>query len=128
MPDWDIDPQGVRDVLTSTAETAGRLEGWGTGYQESLRSAASSAGTLYMGGAERPEAGLVGAALAEFAEKTQEDLQYIAARASASLNGALQATVEYLNGDMEMAERAQRNALAEPDLETPPADEQGGGR
>ncbi|MGK5530595.1 DUF6507 family protein [Streptomyces sp. URMC 129] len=128
MPDWDIDPLGVQRVLGETVDAADDLQEWGTAYQASLRSAAESAGTLDMGGAQRESAaGLVGAALAEFAEKTAADLQYIAARAGASLNGASQATVEYVNGDMAMAEEAQRNALREPDLEELPTGEDGGG-
>ncbi len=119
MSAWDIDPVGVRGVLENTVDAAEGIETWGTGYSGHLESAAKSAGTLYMMEGEKPEAGLVGAALAEFAEKTQTDIAYVVARATASIQGASDATVAYVNGDIEMAEEAQRNALKEPEVKLP---------
>lgn len=119
MSGWDIDPVGVQAVLEKTVEFAKKIEPWGKDYAAHLQSSATSAGTLYMGTGERPQAGLVGAALAEFAEKTQTDLATVAARAGASLTGASEATKAYLNGDLEMAAEAQREALKTPKIDMP---------
>ena len=54
--------------------------------------------------------GIVGAALAEFAEATQTDIQFVVGRISASLMGASDATMAYVNGDLDMALEAQRAA------------------
>ncbi|MDB1090322.1 DUF6507 family protein [Streptomyces sp. ACA25] len=117
MSGWDIAAAGVDGVLSRTVEAAERFEGWGKDYGTHLESAASSAGTLFFGDGDRPEAGLVGAALAEFAERTQDDLMFIAARAGKSLQGAADATTAYLVGDLTMAEEAQREALKAPEID-----------
>lgn len=108
---WDIEPEGCQIVLEATAEQAGRFEEWGEGYAAHLQSAAASAGTLHLGGGERPEGGLVAVALSQFAEHHQQDLMAIVARAGNSLNGAVQAIVAYAGGDLDMAARAQQAAL-----------------
>ncbi|GAB3956957.1 DUF6507 family protein [Streptomyces sparsus] len=116
MSGWDLKPEGISGALEKTAEVARGLEKKVKSYSDNLESAATSAGTLAMGG-ERPEAGLVGAALAEFAQETQKDLQFIAARSGKSLEGAGSATKAYLAGDLAMAEEAQREALKAPELD-----------
>ncbi|WP_190061288.1 DUF6507 family protein, partial [Streptomyces echinoruber] len=63
--------------------------------------------------------GLVALALAQYAERASKDLQWIAARAGKSLQGAADATTAYLHGDEEMAARAQRAALAAPKVDLP---------
>ncbi|MEO3751585.1 DUF6507 family protein [Streptomyces sp. B6B3] len=116
MPTWDIQPLGVRDVLDRTVDRANDIEGWGSGYSDHLNNAATYAGTLAMNGQAAPAMGIVGAALNEFAEATQTDVQYIVARASASLTGASDATMAYVDGDLEMAAEAQRQALRPPEM------------
>ncbi|MCC2278601.1 DUF6507 family protein [Streptomyces sp. ET3-23] len=106
MSGWDINVSGVSSVLKTTGETAGKLKDELDSYQGNMKGAAGHAGTLAPGGeAPKGGGGLVGAALAEFAQHTQNDLKFIAARTSKSLNGAKDATVAYANGDQEMAER-----------------------
>ncbi|MGW1199567.1 DUF6507 family protein [Streptomyces sp. NPDC002536] len=112
MSKWDINVSGVSSVLKTTGETAGKLKDELDSYQGNMKGAAGHAGTLAPGG-EAPKdggGGLVGAALAEFAQHTQDDLKFIAARTSKSLNGAKDATVAYANGDQEMAERLMHEA------------------
>jgi Family of unknown function (DUF6507) len=99
---WTIHPSGVKSVLTRTGDVAADLEGEFTSYGRNMESASRSAGTLTMGG-KAPEAGLVGAALAEFAARTSDDLGAIAARVGKSVQGAADATNEYIRGDLEMA-------------------------
>jgi uncharacterized protein DUF6507 len=126
VPDWDIQPQGVQGVVDQTVTAAEGIQGWGTGYSEHLRTASTSAGTLAMVGEPVPEAGIVGAALSEFAEATQTDVQFIVARASASLQGVSAATMAYLEGDLDMARLAQQEALRPPEMPLPPGSESGG--
>ncbi|MEE1807675.1 DUF6507 family protein, partial [Streptomyces sp. BE133] len=66
---------------------------------------------------EKAAGGLVALALSQFAEHTTSDLKFIAARAGKSLQGAVDATTAYLNGDLEMAAEAQRKALGAVDLD-----------
>lgn len=122
MTGWNLKPQGIQGVLKSTGETASHLEGQAKAYGEHLTSAASSAGTVSAeggGGGGKAQGGLVALALSQYAEHATKDLQYIAARAGKSLQGAVDATTAYLRGDEEMAARAQQRALAEPRVDLP---------
>ncbi len=126
MPGWDLNPQGISGVLKTTGDTASDLEKYAKAFGEHLTSAATSAGTISAegggGGAEGGEkaaGGLVALALSQFAERASKDLQFVAARAGKSLQGAVDATTAYLNGDEEMAAEAQRNALSAPKVDLP---------
>ncbi|MEU3156909.1 DUF6507 family protein [Streptomyces griseoincarnatus] len=128
MTGWDISPSGVSGVLKETAKAAEGLSNTGKALQESMPSAAKSAGTIQQGGVERSGVqGPVGAALGEFFTAYQEKLMYVAVRTSNSLNGAADATNAYVKGDLDMAARAQANALKEPKIDLPGADGQQGG-
>ncbi|EFL25003.1 conserved hypothetical protein [Streptomyces himastatinicus ATCC 53653] len=127
MTGWDLQPQGISSVLKTTGEFAAKIEKHATSYGKHLQSAAENAGTISAdgdsgGGGKGGEAkgGLVALALSQFAEHTTPDLKFIAARAGKSLNGAMDATTEYLKGGQHMAERAaqaQTKALSAPDLD-----------
>ncbi|MCX4700727.1 DUF6507 family protein [Streptomyces sp. NBC_01373] len=127
MPGWDLKPQGISSVLKTTGETASDLEKYAKAFGEHLTSAATSAGTISAEGGgggeggEKAAGGLVALALSQFAERASKDLQYVAARTGKSLQGAVDATTAYLNGDQEMAAEAQRAALSEPKLDMPGA-------
>ncbi|WP_234425822.1 DUF6507 family protein, partial [Streptomyces kebangsaanensis] len=112
MPGWDLRPQGITQVLRSTGESASKLQGYAKSYGEHLTSAATSAGTISAGsggsGGEQGQGGLVALALSRYAEHAAKDLQFVAARAGKSLQGVVDATTAYLNGDQEMAAEAQR--------------------
>ncbi len=56
-------------------------------------------------------------ALSQFSEHTLNDLKFIAMRAGKSLNGAVDATTAYTDGDLEMAAEAQRKALGAVDVD-----------
>ncbi|MET9293788.1 DUF6507 family protein [Streptomyces sp. NPDC003077] len=123
MTSWDITPSGVHGVLNKTRGTAGDLANKISTYTGDLASAASAAGTLSFGGKAKSAAqgegasgGPVGAALAEFSEKTQNDLVFLVARAMKSVSGATDATLAYIQGDTEMAANSQHTALGAPDL------------
>jgi hypothetical protein len=125
MATWDLHPQGISHVLQTTGETASHLEKQAKSFGEHLTSAATHAGTISAegggsgGGGEKAQGGLVALALSQFAEHASKDLQFIAARAGKSLQGAMDATTAYLHGDQEMAERAQHAALSAPKLDAP---------
>ena len=127
MPGWDLRPQGIQGVLKTTGDTASHLEGHANAFGKHLTSAASSAGTISADGGEgggKQQGGLVALALSQYAEHATKDLQFIAARAGKSLQGAVDATTAYLNGDEHMAAEAQRKALADPRIDMPGAGKQ----
>lgn len=121
MTGWDISPTGVKGVLEKTGTAAEGLGKAGTTLQTAVPAAAKAAGSLDMGGGggESEGLGLVAVALSQFMEAHTERLQKIGARASASLNGAADATNAYLTGDLEQAANAQREALKEPKIDLP---------
>ncbi|MFD7131829.1 DUF6507 family protein [Streptomyces sp. NPDC059894] len=110
-------------MLKTTGETASGLQKHATAFGEHLTSAASSAGTISAdapaAGGEQAQGGLVALALSQFAEQALKDLEFVAARAGKSLQGVVDATTAYLNGDEEMAAEAQRNTLKAPKLDAP---------
>ncbi|AXE85901.1 MULTISPECIES: DUF6507 family protein [unclassified Streptomyces] len=123
MPGWDLKPQGISHVLKTTGDAASKLEKYAKAFGEHLTSAASSAGTVSAEGGgeggEKAQGGLVALALSQFAEHATKDLKFVAARAGKSLQGAVDATTAYLNGDEEMAAEAQRKTLQAPVVDLP---------
>ncbi|MGX2995047.1 DUF6507 family protein [Streptomyces sp. JNUCC 64] len=118
MTGWDISPLGVKGVLEKTGTAAEGLAKVGTTLQTAVPAAATAAGGLSAGG-EGEGQGLVAVALSQFVTAHTERLQKIGARASASLNGAADATNAYVTGDLEQAANAQREALKEPVVDLP---------
>ncbi|WP_269859401.1 DUF6507 family protein [Streptomyces sp. RPT161] len=106
---WDIDPAGVNSIVTKTAQAAKGMEGDAKSYAKHLEGAAHAAGTLTGEGIDG--VGLVGVALGQFAQSTEASLKYLFQRSGASLQGAVDATKDYLNGDLDMAAEAQKNAV-----------------
>jgi histone H3/H4 len=123
VPGWDLKPQGISHVLKTTGDAASKLEKYAKAFGEHLTSAASSAGTVSAEGGgeggEKAQGGLVALALSQFAEHATKDLKFVAARAGKSLQGAVDATTAYLNGDEEMAAEAQRKTLQAPAVDLP---------
>ncbi|MFE6401832.1 DUF6507 family protein [Streptomyces alboflavus] len=121
MTAWDIEPGGVSSVLKRAGGSAERMAKAGQNMQETLPSAAASAGTIAEGGHEgdgKPDKdgkggiqGPVASALGVFARQWNEDLQYISRRAASSLLGAHLATKEYVEGDLKMAASRNRDAI-----------------
>lgn len=123
MTGWDIHPTGVYKVLSDCGTVAKSMSETGSAMQGNLEEAASAAGTLTSQyGPYTSTAGLVGSALAQFAEHWSRDLVYIAKRASRSLHGADQATRFYMAGAVEQALNAQREAAREPKVDLPGVD------
>ncbi|GGR05009.1 DUF6507 family protein [Streptomyces netropsis] len=110
MSKWDIKPDGVRGVLSKTAEAGGKFEEEFKAYGEGLVGAATWAGTMVLGGTEIPKGGAFGPvaqALQEFQQKTENDVKFLPVRTGKSITGARLATEEYLKGDLEMAKNKQ---------------------
>ncbi|WP_328874441.1 DUF6507 family protein [Streptomyces sp. NBC_00287] len=121
MPKWDISPSGVGHVVSNVGDVMTVLDDIVKAYSDDMEGAATSAGTLAPGGASgehKGQTGLVAAALAEFLTGTAEELQFIGMRVGKSVNGAVEATVAYRDGDLEMAAEAQHRAsgLVRPDM------------
>lgn len=101
MGRWDIDPGGVRGVLSKTQAAYEPLAEQAEDYLTSLKAAATATGSQ-----------IVAQALVGFATHHGATLTGIAQRTSRCFQGAVNATNAYLRGDEEMAARAQRNAVA----------------
>ncbi|SMF33572.1 DUF6507 family protein [Streptomyces sp. Amel2xC10] len=113
MPRWDISPSGVGIVVSNVAEVMRVLDDIVQAYAKDVEGAATAAGTLAPGGTtgeHKGQTGLVAAALAEFIEATADELQFIGTRVGKTVNGAVEATVAYREGDLEMAAEVQRRA------------------
>ncbi|MGH4029271.1 DUF6507 family protein [Actinomycetota bacterium Odt1-20B] len=126
MPNWDIEPGGVRRVtshVTDVLDALAELEG---AYGKNMAGSAASAGVLVSGtegGGSSRATGLVAAALVEFIEGTAEEMKFIGERAGKSVTGALLATAAYETGDLHMAATIQGEAanIIDPTLDMPGA-------
>ena len=121
MPRWDVSPSGVGSVVSNVGEVMKVLDDIVQAYAKDIEGAATAAGTLAPGGASgehKGQTGLVAAAIAEFIEGTADELKFIGVRVGKSVNGAVEATVAYRDGDLEMAAEVQRRAsgLVTPDM------------
>ncbi|WP_214407022.1 DUF6507 family protein [Pseudonocardia lacus] len=104
MTRWDIDPAGVRSVLTNTEAVAQEFDG----QMQTLN-------TGIEGAAAQSSSEIVASALAGFAESAAADIGFVFTRTGACLSGAAQATNAYVEGDLQMAANAQASADAAPD-------------
>ncbi|KUL34909.1 hypothetical protein ADL22_29245 [Streptomyces sp. NRRL F-4489] len=136
MASWDIQPQGVQGQLKIVGTRAEDLGDALSTLLADLREAAGAAGTAVPGsqaaalphgpvmpgpalkgptGAavlSQTSTGPVGAALAEYAAARKSDFKAMADRCQAAVLGAAKATNEYVQGDLEAAQNAQRAARA----------------
>lgn len=103
MTGWDIDPAGVRAVVTRTQSAGDGFATAAATYQTGARQAAANC-----------DSPIVVQALAGFATHHEHTLPALMSRTYRALTGAVKATNAYLTGDLEMAERAQRHAARTP--------------
>ena len=101
MSRWDIDPSGVRSVVSRTIDRAKGFEDQAKAYETALGGAVEASGSQ-----------IVGQALVDFATHNAQAFQFLVDRTSRVLNGAIDATAAYLDGDLTMAGNAQRNAAS----------------
>ncbi|WP_326588778.1 DUF6507 family protein [Streptomyces sp. NBC_01294] len=135
MTSWDIKPQGVQGHLKTVGGNAGELEKALNALLTAMSEAAQAAGTAVPGsqsgmGPQGPLApgaapapgqaflapqkamGPVAAALGEYLTARKPELKSMAERIEACILGAVKATNEYLEGDLEQAKAAQDAARA----------------
>ena len=101
MDGWDIEPVGVRGVVSRTQDIAGQFESELTGIGSALE-----------GGAENSSSAIVASAVAGFADAVQGDIRFALERTGATLEAAISATVAYVQGDLDMAASTQAAAGA----------------
>lgn len=115
MSGWDITPSGVESILSLVGLATDDLSKDLKGYGKSVEEAALCVGTIsgpYCG-ATAP-VGPVGAAVADFASDTQGQITFMAARTKKTMEGTVEATTAYIDGDLAMAARTQREAARVP--------------
>ncbi|WP_030160100.1 DUF6507 family protein [Streptomyces sp. NRRL S-244] len=135
MTGWDIKPQGVQGQLKTVGGNASELETALNALISAMSQAAQAAGTAVPGSASgmtprgplapgaapapgqafmvSPKAtGPVAAALGLYLQERQTELTSMANRIEACVLGAVTATNEYLEGDLEHAKAAQDAARA----------------
>ncbi|MFD9863365.1 DUF6507 family protein [Streptomyces alboflavus] len=117
MPAWDITPSGVDSVASLVGLAMDDMAKDVKAYGEDTKSAAASAGTIGAGSCGAAPSGAVGIALAVFMDGKMGDVLSLGARSANAVNGAIEATNHYINGDLEDAANAQRNAGKAPDVE-----------
>ncbi|MFJ8214665.1 DUF6507 family protein [Streptomyces sp. NPDC096033] len=114
--DWDIKPSGVQGVLDKTVTAAEGFQKASKALETTLPNAAKHAGTLSFSGGEGAGMGPIAAALAALIASHNVRLTFIGARTNASIKGAMEATTAYVNGNLEQAANAQREALKMPQV------------
>ena len=100
MSKWDIEPAGVRAVL-------GQVQG----HAQELSTALKSFGADMDSAAQGASSGPVGSALSDFLIANSAKLNRLAGIISSAEEGAVKATVAYLNGDERMAANAHSAAV-----------------
>jgi Family of unknown function (DUF6507) len=98
---WDIDPAGVRSVVSRTIDRARGFEEQARSYETALGGAVEASGSQ-----------IVGQALVDFATHNAQGFQFLVDHTARVVNGAIDATAAYLDGDLAMAGNAQRNAAS----------------
>ncbi|MEU9148941.1 DUF6507 family protein [Streptomyces sp. NPDC048349] len=135
MTSWDIKPQGVQGQLKTVGTNAGELEKALNALLTAMSEAAQAAGTAVPGSqsgmspqgplapgagpapgaaylAPQKALGPVAAALGEYLTERKPEFKSMAERIEACILGAVKATNEYLEGDLDQAKAAQDAARA----------------
>ncbi|MEU9123510.1 DUF6507 family protein [Streptomyces sp. NPDC048506] len=125
MASWDIQPQGVRGQLKVVGTHAEDLGDVLNTLLADMKEAAQAAGTAVPGSqaavpqygpvapqkapswSSRTSTGPVAAALGEYVKDRKPHLKAMADRCQAAVLGAVKATNEYIEGDLEAAKNAQ---------------------
>lgn len=107
MSAWDIDPAGVGGVLKKTQSVASRFETHLTAMGSAMETAAPNTSSP-----------LVASALSGFAEELKPEVESVINLTSSAISGCALAVQAYVDGDVEMAARAQSNAasVSTPDM------------
>lgn len=103
MARWNIQPDGVQDTVTKTAQVASAFQTQHASFVADVNSAGQNC-----------QSAIVAQALANFFTHHKDTLPGIAQRAASSLRGAINATNAYVQGDQQMATQAKQNAASAP--------------
>ncbi|MCK8680966.1 DUF6507 family protein [Streptomyces lichenis] len=114
MTKWDIDPGGVASILSLVGLAAGDMGKNLNGYGLHVQDAAIQVGTLSDGPYCGAPVGPVGGAIANFASDNEGQIRFLSARLKKTVNGTVEATTAYAQGDLDMAADAQREAAKAP--------------
>jgi hypothetical protein len=104
MSSWNIDPAGVRSVVT-------RVGGYvtdGNGGGDTLEHHAKDLGDHIEDAAVAAQSNPIGTALKEFVEHYAPTVKGMATKTGRCIEGAVEATRYYIKADLEMAAEAQR--------------------
>lgn len=111
MTDYSIDPSGVVTVVTTVAEHLAGEDGSGGG---GLIKQLENFGVHVENAATAASSFPVGTALLQFVEYAGPNLEAMVTKGSACITGAVDATAAYIEGDTQMLDEAQRNAVNAP--------------
>jgi hypothetical protein len=107
MSSWDIDPAGVKSVVTKVGGHV--TDGHGGG--DTLEHHFKDFGDHMQNAAEGAASGPIGTALKEFVDHYSPALKSMASKTGSCVQGAVEATKDYIQGDLEMAAQAQKKAV-----------------
>ncbi|GAA1464854.1 DUF6507 family protein [Nocardiopsis exhalans] len=128
MGSWDVNPQQVSGVLTTTADYIGE-----EGGSEGLLGCMNTIQEAVTGCESAAHSVPVSIALSEFCGHYFGVMGEMVAKTASGIEGASNATTAYVNGDLEMAAEAQSTAgaIEDPNAHPPlsgPTDGPGAGR
>ncbi|GAB2834445.1 hypothetical protein GCM10027176_43510 [Actinoallomurus bryophytorum] len=104
---WDIDPPGVKSVVTKVAGHVTDGHGGGETLEHHLKDFGDHLENAGNSAASAP----IGTALKEFVEHYTPTLKGMATKTGSCIKGAVDATKAYIQGDLEMAAEAQKKAV-----------------
>jgi hypothetical protein len=108
---YDIDASGVSTVVSKVGGHIAGDNGQGRGaLSEQLENFGTHVGEAATAAASTP----IGTALQEFLAYVNPELAGMVERTVACIDGAVTATEAYIDGDLQMVETAQRNAVSAP--------------
>jgi hypothetical protein len=110
MSSWDIDPPGVSGVVTRVAGHVTAGEGGGGGDGKTLQQKVTDFGNHIEDAGTGAASAPIGTALMEFVEHYSPTIKGMGTKTGSCIRGAVAATRAYIDGDLEMAAEAQRNA------------------
>jgi hypothetical protein len=104
---WDIQPAGVKSVVTKVGGHVTDGHGGGNTLEGELK----NFGDHLQNAANAAASGPIGTALKEFVEHYSPGLKGMATKTGSCIKGAVDATKYYIQGDLEMAAEAQKKAV-----------------
>ncbi|KUP95783.1 DUF6507 family protein [Thermobifida cellulosilytica] len=110
MSGWDLNPREISVVLQNVGNHVGGEDGKGglVGLLETFGTHVEEAGTAC-------ESGPISMALGEFVEEYSGKLKGMVNKSISAITGCSDATMAYVNGNLEMAERAQQRVSQTPE-------------